>query len=220
MDCAEDTSERHDVICPICMWHGEKFLPKNGRDNVLCPKCGSFERHRHQFFVGRKTGILDNLLTKNVLHVGPEPCERVILCAAREYITMDIQPSRAQVTADLTKMPFADLFFDLVWASHVLEHITTVDLAVREVFRVLKSSGAAVLDVPIYGSETLRLTQPDRHGHVWHPGRDWPQLYKKAGFVCELFYAEQCPGIYGPLDDSLVAVCRKPSPSHEKCCDF
>ena len=200
------------VVCPICMWQGERFLPKNRRDNVLCPKCGSFERQRHQFFVSSTAGLLEGLSSKYVLHVGAERCERAILRDARVYVALDLWLARATVVGDIARLPFRDCSFDIVWASHVLEHIRCADEAIRGFYRVLRPSGAAVFDVPMYGRKTVILSQQDRHGHVWHPGDDWPQLYSEAGFTSELFWAEQCPGVYGPLAGSLVTVCRKITP--------
>jgi SAM-dependent methyltransferase len=196
--------------CPICGWQGAGFLPKNRRENVLCPECGSFERHRHQCFAATTTDVLRRLSEICVLHVGPEHCETILLQSAHTYVSLDLRPLRASVVGDIAQAPFRDGSFDLVWASHVLEHISKVTVAVAEVCRVLKPSGVAVFDVPIYGRRTVRLTQPDRHGHIWHPGNDWPAVYAKAGLTVQLFWAADCPCIYGPLPGSLVAICWKP----------
>lgn len=212
-------NELTQVICPVCTWQGERFLPKNRRDNVVCPKCGSFERHRHQIFATRIAGVLDGLFKKDVLHIGVESCETIILKDTRMYVTLDLRTSRATVVGNLTRIPLSGCSFDLVWASHVLEHISRVDEAIREIWRVLRPYGMAMLDVPMYGAKTVLLSQPDRNGHIWHPGNDWPQLYAEAGFTPELFWAEQCPSVYGPLAGSLVTVCRKtPKPSGRRNC--
>lgn len=50
--------------------------------------------------------------------------------------------------ADVTKLPFADSFFDKIIFSEVLEHISDDLLALRELFRVLKPGGAIALTVP------------------------------------------------------------------------
>lgn len=204
---------RATMRCPICGWQGVAFLPKNHRENVLCPKCGSFERHRHQFFAAASAGVLGKLSESCVLHIGPEHCEALLLGRARFYVALDLRASRAAVVGDLVLPPFCDGSFDLVWASHVLEHIRNVNDAVREVYRVLKPSGMAMLDVPMYGRETAKLAQPDRYGHIWHPGDDWPAVYVRAGFTIQLFMATDCPRVYGPLAGSVVAVCWKPEPT-------
>ena len=43
--------------------------------------------------------------------------------------------------ADMHRLPFADGAFDVVFASHVLEHAHTPDLALKEVCRVLRLGG-------------------------------------------------------------------------------
>jgi len=85
-------------------------------------------------------------------------------------------------------------FFDLIICSHVLEHIPDVDQALSELRRVLKSSGQAILEVPVDRSlestvEDLSVTDPaerlKRYGspyHVRQYGKDFPQILQKAGF--------------------------------------
>ncbi len=46
------------------------------------------------------------------------------------------------------KLPFADSFFDAVWCSEVLEHLTNYKLTVAEIRRVLKPGGVYVLTTP------------------------------------------------------------------------
>ena len=93
----------------------------------------------------------------------------MVLHSASEYVALDLNQSRATVTGDIRSMPFSTNSFDLVWASHILEHIEEVDKAIAEIYRVLDWHGAAVLDVPMYGDRTHHLPEGDRHGHVWHP---------------------------------------------------
>lgn len=46
------------------------------------------------------------------------------------------------------KFPFADEFFDVVTASHIIEHLSNTDQFLQEVYRVLKSGGYAVISTP------------------------------------------------------------------------
>lgn len=53
------------------------------------------------------------------------------------------------VESDLNKrIPFDDGSFDTVTAGEVLEHLENPSLALREIFRVLKSGGKAVITIP------------------------------------------------------------------------
>jgi ubiquinone/menaquinone biosynthesis C-methylase UbiE len=49
---------------------------------------------------------------------------------------------------DITSLPFKDNFFDRVIASEILEHVRDDQKAIKEIFRVLKPAGVAVITVP------------------------------------------------------------------------
>ena len=64
---------------------------------------------------------------------------------------------------DLTALPFANGFFDLVFSQGVLEHFTDPGPAMREQVRVLHAGGVLVVDVPQkYNLYTLRKHQAIR----------------------------------------------------------
>ena len=55
-------------------------------------------------------------------------------------------------------LPYADEKFDMVVASHVLEHIDKPETGIRELYRVLKPGGIIIVGVPIY-DPMLRLAR-------------------------------------------------------------
>jgi SAM-dependent methyltransferase len=57
-------------------------------------------------------------------------------------------------------LPFLDQQFDLVIANHVLEHIPDDRKAMRELFRVLKNGGRAILQVPYSTTITSSIEDP------------------------------------------------------------
>lgn len=57
-------------------------------------------------------------------------------------------PSRLSVCALAEQIPFLSSSFDLVTASMVVEHLAQPELALREVFRVLKPGGAFLFHTP------------------------------------------------------------------------
>lgn len=130
------------MICVICGHDGE-LVPFNGRDGRACSRCGSLERHRRAF------EIISTLQPRSVLHVAPETCLQPILTSAERYESIDLHPSRGATQADLQRLPFADDSFDLVVASHVLEHVHDDLLAIKEVSRVLQPGGVALIQVPV-----------------------------------------------------------------------
>ena len=54
----------------------------------------------------------------------------------------------AKVKMDVHDIPFDENTFDVVFCNHVLEHIPDDTKAMKELFRVLKPKGMAVLQIP------------------------------------------------------------------------
>ena len=66
------------------------------------------------------------------------------------YITADIESPLAKVKMDIHQMPFTENQFDVVLCNHVLEHVHDDILALKEIKRVLKPGGWAILLVPFF----------------------------------------------------------------------
>jgi ubiquinone/menaquinone biosynthesis C-methylase UbiE len=56
---------------------------------------------------------------------------------------------------DITDTPFDDRSFDVLYCSHVLEHVPGDHKAMQECYRVLKSGAWAALMVPIFREPTV-----------------------------------------------------------------
>jgi SAM-dependent methyltransferase len=52
------------------------------------------------------------------------------------------------VNADVRALPFSDASFDAVYSMGTIEHFPETDAAVREIYRVLKPGGRAIIGVP------------------------------------------------------------------------
>lgn len=52
--------------------------------------------------------------------------------------------------ADACKLPYKNDFFDVVTSFDVFEHIERDDIAVKEVYRVLKKGGSLIFSVPAF----------------------------------------------------------------------
>lgn len=144
----------NQVECPVCQHTFRKFLPYgrlNPRPNALCPNCLSLERHRLIWiYLREKTNFFTASL--NVLHIAPEHC---FLKAFEKqhrttYITADIESPLAKVKMDIHQIPFPENQFDVVLCNHVLEHVRDDIQAMREINRVLKPGGWAILQVPFF----------------------------------------------------------------------
>jgi SAM-dependent methyltransferase len=72
------------------------------------------------------------------------------------YTNIDVDPSvKADVICDIdneNKLPFDDASFDLVYASHILEHITFLPALKREFKRIVRVGGHIVMIAPNYTS--------------------------------------------------------------------
>lgn len=144
----------NQVECPICSHTYRKFLPYgriNPRPNALCPNCLSLERHRLIWiYLREKTNFFTASL--NVLHIAPEHCylKPFEKQHGTTYITADIESPLAQVKMDIHQIPFPENQFDVVLCNHVLEHVRDDIQAMREINRVLKPGGWAILQVPFF----------------------------------------------------------------------
>ncbi|MEQ8627299.1 class I SAM-dependent methyltransferase [Ekhidna sp.] len=141
------------VECPVCESRFRKFLPygRKSRSNALCPKCLALERHRLIWlYLKRKTDFFTK--EAKMLHVAPELCfmSRFDALENLEYITGDIESPLAKVKMDIHEIPFEDNSIDIIFCNHVLEHVDDDKKALREMRRVLKPGGWAILQVPFF----------------------------------------------------------------------
>jgi len=120
---------------------------------------------------------------------------------AFRYTSADLHDPRVDDTVDITDMPYADRTFDLVICSHVLEHVPQDRAAMREVARVLKETGTALIMVPFHDApvtdEDPSITSPaerevrfGQHDHVRYYGRDIIERLTMAGLRVHAARAE------------------------------
>lgn len=171
--------------CPICEYQGPfaDFRSFAGRRrHAVCPNCGSLERHRLQWLVINSVAELAPSRSTRMLHFAPESFFRGLLSRRfAAYETADLFMKDVDHQVDITALPFEDSSYDFVFASHVLEHIREDEKAVREVRRILRPGGLAILPVPIVCEKTIEYADANPHeaGHVRAPGMDYPERYRK-----------------------------------------
>lgn len=188
----------NNVECPICKGKFRKLLSYGvwkERENALCPKCLSLERHRLMWlFLQNKTNFFTDQL--KVLHVAPEQCFRGRFKKLKnlEYVTADMVSPIADVKLDVQDMPFNKDEFDVVICNHVLEHVPDDKKALSEIKRVMKPDGYAIVFVPIdfnldHTYEDPSITDPlerEKHfhqkDHLRLYGKDFVEIVKKEGF--------------------------------------
>ncbi len=185
------------VYCPVCETSFRKFLPfgNKGESNRLCPKCLSLERHRLLWlYLKNETDFFS--ANYKLIHIAPEQpfLKRFKKMANLDYTTADLVSPIADMHFDVMDIPLADNSYDFVICNHVLEHVEDDIHAMREIYRILKTGGKAILQVPInYEYKTTHedksITDPKerekifgQYDHVRFHGLDYPERIKQAGF--------------------------------------
>ena len=190
-----------NFICPCCNGHFRKFLSygMNHRSNVQCPRCGSVERHRLMWlYLKNKTKFFsDNL---RVLYFAPKFFfqKKFENMPNLDLISADIDSPIATVKMDITDILYKENSFNVIICNHVLEHIVDDQKAMKELFRVLKPGGWAIIQCPIdyrreitYEDKSITIPK-DRErffgqkDHVRRYGRDFKERLKKAGFILKV----------------------------------
>ncbi len=190
------------VECPVCEKHFSKFLSYGSnvahRENVLCPYDLTLERHRLIWlYLKNETDFFTRPI--KLLHIAPEQCfhGRFKAQPNLEYLTGDLESPIADLHFDLHAIPLEDNRFDVVFCNHVLEHVQDARQCLKELYRVMKPGGWAIMQVPQdfsreFTFEDPTITSPEeREKHYWQKdhvrlfGRDYPKWLEEAGFRVE-----------------------------------
>jgi SAM-dependent methyltransferase len=142
-------------------------------------------------------------------------------------VSADLEGDEAMQHMDITDVPFKDDAFDLIICVHVLEHVADDRRAMREMARVLRPGGSAMILVPIVLEQpTLEdpaiNTPEERKRHYWQAdhvrlyGGDFRDRLAEEGFdvtvdswIRTLDRATLDRHGLFPLED--IYVCAKPS---------
>ncbi|MDX1762452.1 MAG: methyltransferase domain-containing protein [Christiangramia sp.] len=176
----------------------KKFLPygyEKQRENVLSPSTLSLERHRLLWlYLKNETDFFTS--QHKVLHFAPEQAfyKRFRNLSNLDYTTTDLNSPLADVKADICNLPFENESFDFILCNHVLEHIPDDKKAMQELYRILKTGGTAILQIPqeLDRAETFQddtITDPGerakifgQYDHVRVYGRDYFDKLRAIGF--------------------------------------
>jgi SAM-dependent methyltransferase len=146
-----------------------------------------------------------------MLHVAPE--EQLSKLFARapgiDYLSAALFSSKAMIRMDIMDIQYPDETFDVIYCSHVLEHVDDDRKAMRELHRVLRTGGWAILQVPIATAEVTfedpKITCPKERklafgtkDHVRRYEADYKDRLEDAGFSVEV------DGYVRDLDDQTV----------------
>jgi SAM-dependent methyltransferase len=192
--------------CSACKAEVVAFYRYGSEAAWGCPECLASPRERFVNFA-LDNGFLQLRANARVLHVAPS--ERSLVrrfCQAGDYVAGDIAPGRYRhvraVELDLTA-DFRCGLFDLIYASHVLEHIPDDMRALRNVYSHLTSGGQFWALVPIEGTTTREgtpnMTARERErefglwDHVRQYGMDFADRLAAVGFDVRVIAADGLP---------------------------
>lgn len=196
------------VACPCCGGRFRSFMPFGTppRPQAKCPRCDALERHRLIWlYLREQTPLFTRSL--RLLHFAPEYffLRRLRRLPNLDYVSADLVSPLAQDRVDITALPYPDHSVDVIVCIDVLEHVPADRQAMRELWRVLKPGGWAILQAPIHPErpetdEDPTITSPEERArrfgqfdHVRLYGyADYPARLRAAGFeVAVVPYGEQ-----------------------------
>lgn len=201
----EPEGESHAVLFELDVVGGGR------RDGVICPVCRAVDRERLvHLFLKQRALLADPDL--RMVHVAPEQVLGAQLRArlGSRYMSADLMTDFVDVNFDLTDIPYPDASFGAVICNHVMEHIPDDGKAMREVLRVLKPGGWAILQVPIGLKLEMTIEDPSvtdvpererRFGQFDHiriySAGDYIARLTRAGFSVEPFRWTDASETYG-----------------------
>ena len=208
--------------CPMCGYHGIFIsVGRPTRFDARCVQCGCRERHRLMWLWITEGGT-NKLEGKRILHFAPESVWRRKMRGNPLYETADLYQAGVDHKIDIANLPFSDASYDVVMANHVLEHIDDDETAMRELYRVLKPGGVALITVPINTARQVTYRNPsisDAEGRLAHfggtdhkryYGLDFADLLSAPGFSVETFRMPPEQEVrFGLLRNEWIYIARK-----------
>lgn len=214
--------------CVFCC-SKEKFSPF-GRGQMtrplgICNTCHSLDRHRFFKIVFDQQLGTNFAKNKSILHVAPEAKVATMFKKETTSYTGSVYPAPSSLKSDEIVMdvtqPDEKLFgkYDIIFASHVLEHIPDDKRALEMFKKLLKPSKEACLIVMIpqrfdrntHENDPKVVTDADRfhfygqEDHVRFPGADYLDRIKECGFDIDVYCVESAERLIKTTPISRVA---------------
>jgi SAM-dependent methyltransferase len=181
------------VRCPVCEREFKSYV---GSATGNCPGCDTRERCRLMwlFLRDQRPDLLGG--SNAILQIAPDPGLERVFRSLRgiRYLSGDLYEPEAMVRLDLTRLDLPDMCFDVVICIHVLAHISNDRKALREIWRVLRPGGVALIMTPVDTNSAVTYEDPSIIDHdardkafgewdfVRKYGRDFDERLTEAGF--------------------------------------
>lgn len=196
-------------------------------DQCNCPFCMSSDRER-LYLIFLEKYLKEKDKKYSILDFAPSPAfANKIRGSRHSYTSTDLFRKDVDIQMDICDMKEVDdNRFDFVICSHVLEHVPDPDKAMKEILRVLRPDGKAIIMVPLFwdvqstledtahNTDELRLRYYGQEDHVRLFSRtDFLNRIQSAG----LRIAQFRPADFNPktikenkiANNSILYVCSK-----------
>jgi SAM-dependent methyltransferase len=195
-----------------------------------CPSCDASDRERlYALYLDRVFAARDLARRSRLLEFAPSSglSRKLKRSPFVDYRSADLYRNNVDDRIDVTDMRhYADGSFDVVLCSHVLEHVPDDRRAMRELHRILRPDGFAIVMVPlvhgvdetnedpVIDTPALRWKYFGSDDHVRQYGRrDFADRLAAAGFEVERldigFFGAETFRRAGIAADSVLYVVRK-----------
>ena len=142
----------------------------------------------------------------------------------KRYVTCDYNGEDVDLQIDIQDIAVPDNSFDVVYCSHVLEHVDEAR-AIPELYRIVRPGGLLLAMVPLiegweqsYIDASKTTNEEDRtlyfnqEDHIRFYGRDFRARLERPGFQIEEYTAvEPHVSRYALIRGEKIFLCRKPA---------
>lgn len=193
--------------CPACRHDVVGWFRYGAEREWGCPRCGASPRERLMHAL-LDLDVIAIPKGAAILHCAPNETSLVnrFRAAAGDYVPADFDPSRYPLP-DIRQLDLMALDdearFDIIYASHVMEHVPDDAQVLRNILRALKPGGEAWLIVPLWGkpsedgSADLSPRERERRfgqwDHVRQYGPDFAQRIATAGLEVDIIDTSGIP---------------------------
>lgn len=214
------------------MHYGYKYFGKGEMASIetyTCSNCGASDRERlYAAWIEQQISNRKLLLEMRLIHFAPEPALSRKIKGLRffNYKAVDFCMVNVDCRVNIMELPFREGSFDFFICSHVLEHVKSDDLAIKELYRITKHGGCGILVAPIVVGlertlEDHRITDEagrwkmfGQNDHVrLYAHNDYVNKISSHGFIVEQlgekYFGEHVFNSLGLSKTSMLYIVRK-----------
>ena len=139
-----------------------------------------------------KLSFWDKFRDARILHFAPEKhlSQKIKQLQPTEYIKCDLNPREDLRKIDITRIDFEENSFDILICNHVIEHVPDYLQALKEIKRVLKKDGVAIIQTPfselLYNHFEDQNINNDELRLLFYGQEDHVRMVSKRQFIDEL----------------------------------